>query len=67
MKNNSNVVLSFVALILGGMLFILSAGPLIIPIIGAIVGLILINYGLELQNLPDLQTLLLQILNRFRK
>lgn len=63
----SNKVLSIVALIVGSLLFFLSAGPLLIPIIGAIVGVILINYGLELQNLPNLQTLLTQLLNRFRK
>lgn len=64
---DSNKVLSIVSLIVGGLLFFLSAGPLIIPIIGAIVGVILINYGLELQHLPNLQTLLTQLLNRFRK
>lgn len=64
---NSNKALSIVALVVGSLLFFLSAGPLIIPIIGAIIGIILINYGLELQNLPNLQTLLTQLLNRFRR
>jgi|GEM_PF-1530984 predicted ABC-type sugar transport system permease subunit len=39
-------------IIIGGVLFVLFVGKFILQIVGAIVGIALINYGLYLQNFP---------------
>lgn len=62
MSNNQNLV-GMITVIAGVVLFIVSAGDLLIRVLGGIIGLIIIDYGLQQQGLPRLQSYITKILN----
>lgn len=70
----SNKTLGLISIIAGILLFLLSASGFVFKILGALIAIILINYGLEILGYPKIQDLffhfsnqLIYHLNKFKK
>jgi len=61
-----NKVMGIVCIALGALLFFLALGNLLLRFIVALIALMLINYGLRLQNMT-FKSLLTQLLVRFKQ
>ena len=60
MAQGNDKILGIVLIIVGTGLFIELAGPFLIQIIGVIISIMIINYGLKLQGLPPIWLLMMQ-------
>lgn len=66
MARSNDKVLGVVFVIIGCALFIALAGQFLIQIIGAIISIMIINYGLKLQGLPPIWLLLMQRMHNMK-
>ncbi|HBR70618.1 TPA: hypothetical protein DIC20_03120 [Candidatus Dependentiae bacterium] len=66
MSQNTEKNKGILFIIIGSILFILFAGKFLLYIVGAIIGLLLINYGLYLNNLPPIWILIQEWLLNIR-
>ena len=64
MNKNKNNLISILAIVIGTILLVSFVGKYVIPIIAAIIGLLLINFGLENLGLPRLQNIFYQFINQ---
>ena len=55
-SSNKNAI-GIICIIIGTVIFMIFAGGFVMQIIGSLIGIILINYGLEVIGLPRLQDL----------
>ena len=66
MTVNKNKLLGFIYVVAGCTIIVLVIGDLLLRLIIALLGLILINYGLRLRGLPPLQILIPLMISRKR-
>ncbi|MBT4855645.1 hypothetical protein HOM50_01505 [bacterium] len=66
MTRGNEKILGIVFVIIGAALFISFAGRFLVEIIGAIISIMIINYGLKLQGLPAIWMLMMQWIHSFK-
>ncbi|HJM68777.1 MAG TPA: hypothetical protein QGF02_02405 [Candidatus Babeliales bacterium] len=66
MPQGNDKILGIVLIIIGTGLFIALAGPFLIQIIGVIISIMIVNYGLKLQSLPPIWLLMMQWVHSFK-